>query len=59
MITIKCGYEGCDWKCSPQDIVDKSLLPHIGVRFIISSMRNRLIKHLVQAHNIPPAIWEK
>jgi hypothetical protein len=53
VITIKCGYEGCDW--------DFNILKNnVTAEYIVEGNRYPLvyIAHVIKVHGIPPAKWE-
>ena len=51
MITVKCGYEGCDW--------EKQYEGSVIVQGVKCLGNASLLKHYVEIHNVPPAIWER
>ena len=49
MITVKCGFSECDWEEHGDDLAFNS--EH--------KLMAKLLDHQAQAHNVPPAIWER
>ena len=73
MITVKCGYEGCDWSSKYSDVGVSTNAPNrvdtiTGFYYIPATfdqtelakniLHSDLLKHLEEKHGIPPAIWE-
>lgn len=58
MITVKCGYEGCDWKFEiPDDIVYADYIVKIDEKNHTYPLV--YLDHAIKEHNVPPAIWER
>ena len=51
MITVKCGYEGCDWKTTNAPI--SGYVPTEDILLIQYAL------HCFQDHNVPQSIWER
>lgn len=52
MITVKCGYEGCDWELnSEKEMLDDYDAP--------TWFRHKYLEHCEEKHGLKPAIWER
>ena len=58
MITVKCGYEGCDWKLQISEDVLYSMYT-VKMEEKDRDYPLLYIDHVIKVHGIPPAIWER
>lgn len=54
MITVKCGYKGCEWEARSEGESGKGRNDYAYHKLMAI-----LLEHLSKAHRIPPAIWER